>query len=65
MGSLRHYSKSDIVGSLQSTAPDQVVPDCDPVVDAEMLDGAAIIQMQEKCTELCVCQGGCAQLKTH
>ncbi len=45
MGSLRHCTKSDLVRCLQTTTPDKVVPDCDPVVDAEVLDGSAIIHM--------------------
>jgi len=33
------------VGFLETTVPNKVVPDCDPIVDAEVLDGAAIVYM--------------------
>jgi hypothetical protein len=45
MGSLQYCTKSDLVGCLEATKPEQVVPDSDPVVDAEVLDGVAIVHM--------------------
>ena len=45
MGNLRHGKKSDLVPCLQTTKPDKVVPDSDPVAEAEVLDGAALLHM--------------------
>ena len=42
---LRHYSKSDLVACIQTTNPDQVVPDYEPVVGAEVMDAAASVHM--------------------
>ena len=45
MGHIRHCTKSDLVGCLQKTLPGSMVPDHDPVADAEVLDGAAIVHL--------------------
>ena len=45
MGHIRHCTKSDLVGCLQGTLPGREVPVHDPVADAEVLDGAAIVHL--------------------
>ena len=45
MGKMRHSAKSDLLSSLQATKPAPVVAGDKPEVDAEILDGAAVIHM--------------------
>jgi len=45
MGKLRHCSKSDLLSCLQITGPVPVITDIGPSVEAEVLDGAAIVHM--------------------
>ena len=45
MGKLHHCSKSDLLICLQGTQPLPVIADTEPVVDAEVLDSAAIVHM--------------------
>jgi len=45
MGNLRQCKKSDLLPCLQNTQPGKVVHDREPIVEAEVLDGAAIIHM--------------------
>ena len=44
MGNLRHGKESDLVPCLQTTKPDKVIPDSNPVAEA-VLDGAALVHM--------------------
>ncbi len=45
MGDMRHGTKADLLDLLQKTSPGAVVVDELPPVDAEILDGAAIVHM--------------------
>ena len=40
-----HCTKSGLLRCLQLATPNQVVPGCDQVVDAEVLDGASIVHI--------------------
>ena len=45
IGQMRQWSKSDLLQCLQVSQPNQVFPLLDPEVDAELLDGAAVINI--------------------
>ena len=45
MGQMRQCAKLNLLQCLQVSQPNQVIPFCDPEVDVELLDGAAVIHM--------------------
>ena len=45
MGQMRQCAKTDLLECLQVSQPNQVIPFLDPEVDAELLDGAAVINI--------------------
>ena len=45
MGQMKQCATSDLLRCLQVSQPNHVLPFCDPEVDAELLDGAAVIHV--------------------